>query len=255
MKENPVIDCLMNRKSIRKYTALPVPDETVEVVVRAGMQAPFAMQLGSLILSRDRKLNPFGAPLCFTVCVDLHRMERVMERRGWKRKASDSYALLFGMQDACYIAQNMVIAGEASGLGSCYIGGAPYMAAKLRERFSLPEKVFPMVMLVMGFPDENPPVRPRYPLSFHLFEERYPELTDPMVDRAMERMDRGYLEQEYYRRANYMIPLPEGMEERFSFENYGWTEHISRKMGLWGGDPEELPRILRECGFGGRGQS
>jgi hypothetical protein len=65
----------------------------------------------------------------------------------------------------------------------------------------------------------------------------------------METMDSGYLEQDYYRKANYMVSLPEDMEEKYDFDSYSWTEHISRKLGLWGHDPDELSRNLLSCGF------
>ena len=42
MLTNPVIEALMNRKSIRKYTDQAPEDEVVETIVRAGQQAPFA---------------------------------------------------------------------------------------------------------------------------------------------------------------------------------------------------------------------
>lgn len=255
---NEVIEAVMKRKSIRKFHKKMVPDDVVETVVRAGQQAPFAMQLGSLVLSRDVKKNPFKAPLLFTVCVDINRMEKVMEARGWKRKASDLYALIFGMQDAAYMAENMVIAAESLDLGSCYIGAAPFMAEKLVERYDLPKKVFPLVMLAMGYPAEDPPPRPRYPLSFHLFEDSYPELSAEETEEAMLVMDTGYLKQEYYRRAGYMVPLPEGMDEEYDYDTYSWTEHISRKLGLWGGNPDELLKQLRACGFsicGGEGDT
>lgn len=249
MIRNSVIDCLMARRSIRDYTERMPDKEVVSTVVRAGQQAPFAMQMGSLLLSRDRERNVFRAPLLFTVCADVHRMEKVMEARGWERRASDAYTLLFAVQDAAYMAQNMVIAGESLGLGSCYIGAAPFMASRIREQYRLPEKVFPLVMLTMGYPAEDPPVRPRYPMDFHLFEDSYPELDQGSVAGAMEVMDSGYLEQDYYRRANYMIPLPPDREEEYDFDSYSWTEHISRKLGLWGEDPEELRRNLQVCGF------
>ncbi len=107
----------------------------------------------------------------------------------------------------------------------------------------------PVVMLTMGYPAEDPPVRPRYPMSFHLFEERYPELSADEVSEAIDVMDTGYLEQEYYRKADFMIPLPEGAAEKFTFDDYSWTEHISRKLGLWGADPQELMKALVSCGF------
>ncbi len=66
----------------------------------------------------------------------------------------------------------------------------------------------------------------------------------------MEEMDRGYLEQDYYRNAGFMIPLADkSRAEEYTFDNYGWTEHISRKMGQWSTDPEELLRQLRICGL------
>jgi nitroreductase len=240
---------LMNRKSIRKYRPDMPSEEVVETIVRAGQQAPFAYQTGSLLLSRDREHNPFSAPLGFLVLVDVDRIERVMERRGWTRRSADLNTLLFGIQDAAYMAQNMVIAAESLGLGSCYIGGAPWMSDRLREECGLPPKVFPLVMLVMGYPDEDPPVRPRFPMEFTLYEETYPEPDGEALERAMEEMDRGYLEQDYYRRANFMVELPDDIPEEFTFDDYSWTEHISRKLGLWGGDPEELIGIFRTCGF------
>ena len=168
MISNPVIDAMMNRRSIRKYRDEQPADDVVETIVRAGQQAPFAMQMGSVLLSREIEHNVFRAPLLFTICVDVYRMEKVMEKRGWKRKASDIYTLLFGAQDAAYMAENMVIAAESLGLGSCYIGAAPFITKKIKEQYELPDRVLPLVMLTMGYPAEDLPVRPRFPIDFHL---------------------------------------------------------------------------------------
>ena len=250
MIRNKVIDSMMNRKSIRKYTDQIPTEEEILTVVRAGQQAPFAMQLGSVIIQRNSETNAFNAPIQFIILCDLYRMEKVMEARGWKRESSDIHSLLFGMQDAAYMAQNMVNAAESLGMGSCYIGAAPYMANKLRKDCNIPEHVFPLVILSMGFPAEDPPVRPRYPMEFHLYEEKYPEFSPELIQQAMNEMDEGYLEQDYYRNAGYMIPLSDkSKEEKYSFDNYSWTEHISRKMALWSLDPEDLLKCLSICDF------
>ena len=249
MKTNPTIDLMMNRKSVRKYQARAPEDDVVEAVVRAAFQAPFAAQLGSLLLSRDAAKNPFKAPLLFTICVDVHRLERIMKVRGWTMKTGDAAILLFGIQDACYAAQNLVVAAESLGMGSCYLGMAPFVAEKIAERYELPERVFPVVQLTVGYPDEDPPPRPRYPLSFSLFEDRYPEFTDDDVAEAMRVMDEGYLAQDYYRRANYMIELEGGREESFTYDDYSWTEHMCRKWGQWLGSPEKILGPLRNRGF------
>ncbi len=246
---NPVISAMLSRKSIRSYTDDPVSDDVLETVVRAGQQAPFAYQLGSLLLSRNREKHPFQAPLLFTVCVDAHRHEAIMARRGWQMVQNDVSLLLFGIQDASLMAENMVIAAESLGLGSCFLGGAPYMAETIIQQYKLPPRVFPLVQLAMGYPAEDRPPRPRYPLRFTLFEEQYPEFTEEMVEEAMSVMDRGYLAQDYYRRAGAMIPLIVDREETFTYDDYSWTEHISRKTGQWQADLEEIREPLAACGF------
>jgi len=246
--DNPVIETMFNRKSIRKYTEEMPSEEVIATIVRAGQQAPFSAQLGSVLLTRKGKL-PFGAPLFFTICVDVHRLERFMERRGWQRVTNDLSLLLFGIQDATLMAENMVIAAESLGLGSVFIGAAPYHAEKIIEQYKLPPKVFPLVHLAMGYPAEDPPPRPRFPLEFTLFEDEYPELTDEMVDEAMAVMDEGYLAQGYYRRAKYMVELEGERQETYTYKDYSWTEHISRKWGQWLGSPQDILEPLQKCGF------
>ncbi len=245
---NDVIDAMMNRKSIRKYTDRMPSEEVLEAVIRAGQQAPFAAQLCSVILTRRRGV-PFGAPLLFTICVDLHRMELVMEKRGWKTMTNDLSFLFFGIQDASLMSENMVIAAESFGMGSCFLGVAPYIADRLAKKYKLPPRVFPLVQLVMGYPAENPPTRPRYPVSFSLFEDKYPEFSDEHIEEAMKQMDEGYLAQNYYSKPKIKIPLEHGREETFTYDNYSWTEHISRKWGQWYKSPKEILDQLTMRGF------
>jgi hypothetical protein len=147
------------------------------------------------------------------------------------------------------MAENMVIAGESLGMGSCFLGNAFYRVKQIQKRYKLPKRVFPLVELVMGYPAEEFPTRPRYPMEFTLFEDGYPEMTDEMVDKAMKVMDEGYLEQGYYRRQKAKIKLEVQKEETFTYDNYSWTEHISRKWGQWMGDLDEILEQLEACGF------
>ncbi len=246
---NETIRLLLNRASVRHFTNQVPTDEAVHAIVRAGQQAPFAAQLASVLLRRDRETNPFHAPLLFTALVDVHRMEAVMAARGWKRKMSDVATLLLGIQDAAYMAQNMVIAAEALGMGSCFLGAVPYAAEQLMDAYELPPKVLPIVGLAMGYPAERPRPRPRYPLEFTLFEDRYPAFDAQEIGDAMTVMDDGYLAQDYYRQLNAKIPLRDGSDDRFTYEDYSWTEHIARKLGQWGEDPDELLKPLATYGF------
>jgi len=222
MITNPVIETLMNRKSVRKYTDRKLRKDEVETIVRAGQQAPFASQLYSVIYSTDGPIA-FDAAIWFVICVDVHKMERFMKIRGWDIVTNDLTLLLMGMQDASYMAQNMVIAAESLGIGSCFLGAVSSSAQRVRalsENLELPERVLPMVELVMGYPDEDFPPRPRYPLAFTLFEGRYPKLSDDDVKEAMKVMDDGYLEQGYYRKQNVKIQVEGGKSDDYTFDNY-----------------------------------
>ena len=248
MIENPLIKTMLNRKSVRKYTTEKPSDEVVETIVCAGRQAPFSSQLYSILLTRKKKA-PFGAPLWFIICVDLYKLERFMKVRGWEIVTNDVTMLLFGLQDAAYAAQNMVIAAEGLGLGSCYLGVMPERVSQIVKQFKLPKRVFPLVELVMGHPAEEFPPRPRYPLSFVLFEDQYPVLTDEQVKEAMQVMDAGYLAQGYYVKQKVKIRLDGKRKETFTYDDYSWTEHISRKWGQWFPSPNKMLEALQRQGF------
>jgi len=251
MLTNQVIETLMKRKSVRKFTDRRLSKDELDVIVRAGQQAPFASQLYSVLYSTERPIA-FKAPTWFVICVDAYKLERFMKLRGWDIVTNDLTLLLLGMQDAAYMAENMVIAAESLGIGSCFLGEGSLNASRIRTlstRFALPNRVFPMVELVMGYPDEDFPTRPRYPLAFTLFENKYPELSDEEVREAMKVMDDGYLAQEYYKRYGAKIEPEDGRRDAYTFDNYSWTEHISRKWGQWAKSPNELWDALKERGF------
>jgi FMN reductase (NADPH) len=247
MEENPLLNLLMNRASVRSYRREPPSEEILQAVVRAGQQAPFASQLYSLILSRSGE-NRCQAPLLFTFCVDLHKLDLVMAHKGWQKLTNDLSLLLLGAIDACLAAENMVVAAETSGLASCFLSIAPKKIESIVQEYDLPDRVFPLVQLAMGYPKEEPSPRPRYPLEFTLFEERYPELTKAEVERAVQVMDEGYIAQDYYVKHG-MWPLAGGRSETHTLSDYGWSEHISRKWGQRWPSLEEMLGALQRCGF------
>jgi hypothetical protein len=62
--------------------------------------------MGSVLLARN-KPHPLNAPLLFTICVDLHRLELIMARWGWNLVMNDLSIRVFGIQDAALMAENM----------------------------------------------------------------------------------------------------------------------------------------------------
>ena len=77
-----------------------------------------------------------------------------------------------------FAAQNVVIAAESLGIGSCYIGDIMENYETHRELLGLPEFAFPIAMLCLGYyPDEHEPqVRSRFDKEYIVFPEKYRHL-------------------------------------------------------------------------------
>jgi len=234
---------MLARASVRRFTDQAVKRELIEQIIRAGQQAPFTAQMYSFVVTTDQAKREQAAavlggmvrraPVFVLVCVDFRKLEKFIQYRG-RHNLSDNLGMLFlGIQDASYAAQNVVMAAEDAGLGSCFLGAAPFRAGPLIELFKLPERVYPLVGLVLGYPAERPAARPRIPLEDCLFWDEYQDLDEAAVAAAMEVMDAGLIREGYYQKNNAKIPLRQG-NDPVGYEEYGWSEHMSRKYGEHG---------------------
>ena len=124
--------------------------------MRAGQQAPFASQLCSLLLSRKIEENPFNAPLLFIICVDSHKWELIMAERDWEMRCDESLLMLLGMQDAALMAENMVIAAESLGMGSCFLGGMPFHSKDIDQAVQTAKEGIPDGRVGHGLPGRKP---------------------------------------------------------------------------------------------------
>lgn len=249
-----VVDTISHHRSIRKYTNAEVPDAIIEKIVRAGQQAPFTGQMYSLIVCKDpekkKKVAAYfslvdKAPVFILFCADFRRLEKFIAAKGRKNQMEEIALLIFGVQDVAYMAQNVVTAAESLGLGTCFLGGAPWVE-ELSTIFDLPDRVVPIVGMVLGYPDEDPPVRPRIPLECVLHYESYHDLTAKEVEEALKVMDAGLIREGYYKKLQAKIHQENDKE---TYETYGWGEHVSRKYGSLFEDHGEVRQILRKKGM------
>ncbi len=255
---NPVLENLMNRVSIRRFTTQDVEDSVIETIVRAGQQAPFTGQMYSVVVTKDLAKReemaklfgrlPTAAPVFMLICVDFSRLEKFIASKGRTNSFHDDWMMILGIQDASYFAQNIVTAAESLGLGSVFLGSAPWYTERMAEIFKLPSRVWPMVGLVMGYPDERPGARPRIPLDNVLHWDEYRELDEKGVARSLSIMDAGLIREGYYRNLNGKIPRRNSEEDKVTYNDYGWGEHISRKYGQGGVRAADMKEILTKQG-------
>jgi len=157
-----VIEAILTRRSIRKYSREKVTDNQIEIILKAGMYAPSAMnqQPWHFIVIDDReKLNlimevhPYSkmlkeAGLAILVCGD----ERLQLSKG------------YWVVDCGAATQNLLLAAHGIGLGAVWLGVHPREERKsgIRKIFHLPDHVQPFSLISIGYPAEEKPVPQRF---------------------------------------------------------------------------------------------
>lgn len=187
-----VVGLLQRHRSIRKFADEPISEEMVRDIIGAGLSAATSSNLQGTTVIRVR--NPETrtaiaevaggqtyietAAAFFVWCADLHRSASACEMHGGTFSSGMTEHFLIATVDCALAGQNAVVAAESLGLGICYIGAIrndPQVVADLLE---LPDHVYPVFGLCLGWPDQDPMVKPRLPLSVTLKEETYDDATD-----------------------------------------------------------------------------
>lgn len=175
VKDN-AIETIMTRTSIRSFTDRAVSADTVEMLLRAGMAAPTAVNLQPwhFVVVNDRaKIDELGgngrqsqmwheSPLVIVVCGN---MEKAMEGVGQA----------FWVQDCSAATENILLAAHALGLGAVWTGCYPIeeRVANISQVLGLPEHIVPLCAIVMGYPNENPQPKDKWKpenVSYNGFE-------------------------------------------------------------------------------------
>ncbi|MFW9903298.1 MAG: nitroreductase family protein [Candidatus Thorarchaeota archaeon] len=254
---NDLFEVINNRRSIRKFTEKPITDEILTKILEAGIKAPFAAQLYSIVYTRDKermkklRIGVYStSQLLMIFLVDFSKIEKIIVQRNYQYNYDDGMLLWLGIQDASLVAANVILAADAIGLGSVLLGGAPLQTDVIKEVFNLPPRVFPVVGLCLGYPDYSAEtdVRPRYPLKHTAFEDTYHDLSESEIQECMKSMDEGYITQGYYIKLQAKIPLKKG-KDTIDYDKYSWSEHQSRKYSQGSWKKESLLSILKQHGF------
>ena len=172
---NETIRAIRARKSVRAYEERAIPADVRRALLEAALQAPTAgnMTLYTILDITDPAVKqrlsvtcdnqPFiaEAPMVLVFCADYHRWYELFRRHVDEVRAPAEGDLLLANADALIAAQNVVVAAESFGLGSCYIGDVTENFEIHRELLHLPEYVVPACMLCIGYPTRQQKDRPK----------------------------------------------------------------------------------------------
>ncbi len=205
---NPVVDCLLSHRSIRRFKRQMLAPGTLEAILRAGIRAPTAgnLQQYSLIVVDDvaKKRAVWDSslvdtPTMIVAVVDQYRMKRWVELNGAPFYFDQAINLFIGYWDAIVALHNVVVAAEGLGLGTVYVGMV--LSANLHEALGTPEYVFPAGMVLVGYPAEAPKLRPRLPLEAVVHWNGYHVPTDDEIRALYQAKDHEWDEMSPSRRA------------------------------------------------------
>lgn len=187
---NETLQTLLSHKSIRHYLEKPLPDGTLELLVAAAQSAATSsnLQLWSVVavtdLARKKRLSELAnnqaqivqAPLFLVWLADVSRLENIMLAEKLDPQGLHQLDLfLIAVIDAALAAQNAVIAAESQGLSTVYIGALRNNVSRVAKELQLPEGVFPVFGLCVGYADSEKKisVKPRLPQEAVLHKEVY----------------------------------------------------------------------------------
>ncbi len=190
------LDLLASRRTVRFYTAEPVPDHLVRTLLEAAQAAPSAhnaqpsrfvviaspearRRLAERMARRWRRdlersgtaeaaievqvrfsLRRFSeAPVLILVGYTMEEMDRYPDRR--RRRAEE----LMAVQSAAAAMQNLLLAASAHGLGACWCCAPLFAPGEVRRALGLPRAFVPQALLTIGFPAHTPPSPPRKPIE------------------------------------------------------------------------------------------
>lgn len=204
---NPTIELLKSHRSIRKFKDQQIPQELFEELIRAGQCAATSNHVQAYTIihvvntEKRKKLAELAGGQAYietcsdflVFCADMKRATESAEKAGAEVIRGMTEQLLVASVDAALIAQNVVVAAESEGLGICYIGGIRNNPQDVSDLLNLPEHVYPVFGLCLGYPDQNPEVKPRLPLAAILKEDEYNDAEDEaLVARFDDTMHKYY---------------------------------------------------------------
>ncbi len=184
---NEVIQSLMNHRSVRKFEDRPIERDILDIILAAGSRAATGgnLQLYTMLVIDDKKrlaalddaleasfISRSNCPLAMLALVDQHRVRRWLQLHSDRAVCSHRpYNFFMAIWDALIALQNIVVAAESLGLGTCYLGGG--VELDIMKLFDAPRYVFPAGLVCMGYPRTIPDLSMRLPMDAVVHRNRY----------------------------------------------------------------------------------
>ncbi len=158
-----ILKTIFSRRSIRIYDRKKLDKETITNLLKAAMAAPSGSNSRPwefVVVTDEDKINllrskinygNYNAPAIIIVC-------------GNTAIAQNESAYKYWVQDCSAATENLLVAAAGMGLGTCWVASYPKedVMKLLRETLGIPEDVFPLNLIYVGYPAEEKTPRTQY---------------------------------------------------------------------------------------------
>lgn len=250
---NEVMNVLLSHRSIRAYTEDQVSEDVLDQILRAVQAAPnwVNMQHVSIIAVKDQERREKFSTLCggqkqiaqapvfWVFCADFYRtwLACAQDEQGFDKVVNQTDNLIVGANEVGIALGTAVAAAESFGLGTVPIGDIRLHALEAVWELSLPKYVVPLLGLCIGYPAENPGIKPRLPKEAVYFEERY----QPDLKAQLEEYDETYArylkERPWNNRVGNWTELAADFYKQ-PYNHYPEVEDMLRRQGFAAGRKE-----------------
>ncbi len=251
--DNDFIHRVISRKTVRRYSDAVPSEGLLDLLVAAALSASAKsdFQQASILRVEDPAQRasigqlfpsmPWIAvsPVFFVFLGDARRLQRVGELRGKPVRNGTLEGFFNASIDAALAMQTMILSAESVGLGVCPISVIRNEIDKVAALLGLPDLVFPVAGLCLGYPQAGGYVSLRLPRRVTTHHDRYDDSAlPPAID-------------DYDRRRDAVHAIPKDQQrsntEFGEAEFYGWSEDKARQAAKAEG--AAFPPYLRSHGF------
>jgi FMN reductase [NAD(P)H] len=261
---NPTLEVLTKHESVRGFQDRLLPDGMLKAILTAARSAPTSsnLQAYSIIVieneqRKERMCELSGnqtfireAPVFLVFCADIYRLKYITERQGYTFAADTLEMFLLASVDAALALQNALVAAESLGLVAVPIGSVRNCPSEMAEELGLPDGVFALAGLSVGFEREGVRrgIKPRLPEQVTIHSERY---SAAHLEEGLVTYDSVMIGRRTYDGRRVSMA---GEPERPGIE-YGWCEHSARRctrpetIAASASLRENLRAVLEQRGF------
>ena len=184
---NDVIELLKKHRSIRKFKLKVIKEEMVLSIIEAAQCASTSnyIQAYTIIQVCDaavrKEISELAgpqpwveqSPLFLLFCADVKRLDGACSIHEKKMEKGNAEQFIIATVDTALVAQSTMIAAESLGLGGVFIGGIRNNPDRICELLDIPDNVYPVFGMCLGYPDDDPERKPRLPVDIVLKKDRY----------------------------------------------------------------------------------